>query len=92
MTVSYMDDYKKNIAIKRREEDDDDNDNDKRRGRQRLRPQQRRKKKKKKKKMAAGRRPPTSMKQAESGLCMCGQPSLTGEKTNREPPPRCSVE
>ncbi len=28
MIVSYMDDYKKNIAIKRGEEDDDDNDNE----------------------------------------------------------------
>jgi hypothetical protein len=26
MTVSYMDDYKKNIAIKKGEEDEDDND------------------------------------------------------------------
>ncbi len=31
--------------------------------------------KNKKKKMAAGRRPPASFKQAESGVCMCGQAS-----------------
>jgi hypothetical protein len=77
MTVSYMDDYKKNIAIKRREEDVDDNDNDKE---EEDNVYDHNNEEKKKKMMAAGRRPPASMRQAESGLCMCGQPSLKGKK------------